>query len=221
MADCLARHLPYVHRPDGAGQRAITIPHLRIGLAALNGNSKPWRSGSTVFQIRTYSYHVCARFAAVQRRSIGNHSGPWPVQKTAIAQEVSMKRLWIIPVLVLCGVTPALAGASSENRLDNKALEGPEGKGSHSTDPNVERSGSPGPKGPSDQTSPSNKPAGSQFNDYGTGSGATGTGSPGATGAGSSSSGSSSGTSDSGTSGSSDMKNPGSGSEKMQPRQTP
>jgi hypothetical protein len=123
-----------------------------------------------------------------------------------------MKRLWIIPVLVLCGVTPALAGASSENRLDEKALEGPEGKGSHSTDPNVERSGSPGPKGPSDQTSPSNKPAGSQFNDYGTGSGATGTGSPGATGAGSSGS---------GTSGSSDMKSPESGSQKMRPQQTP
>jgi hypothetical protein len=124
-----------------------------------------------------------------------------------------MKRLWIIPVLVLCGVTPALAGASSENRLDEKALEGPEGKGSHSTDPNIERSGSPGPKGPSDQTSPSNKPAGSQFNDYGTGSGATG--------AGSSSSGSSSGTSGAGTSGSSGMKSPESGSEKMQPRQSP
>lgn len=131
-----------------------------------------------------------------------------------------MKRLWIIPVLVLCGVTPALAGASSENRLNEKALEGPEGKGAHSTDPNVERSGSPGPTGPSDQMSPSNKPAGSQFNDYGTGSGATGTGSPGATGAGSSS-GSSSGTSGSGTSGSSDMKSPHSGSEKMQPGQTP
>lgn len=129
-----------------------------------------------------------------------------------------MKRLWIIPVLVLCGVTPALAGASSENRLNEKALEGPEGKGAHSTDPNVERSGSPGPKGPSDQMSPSNKPAGSQFNDYGTGSGATGTGAPGA---GSSSSGTSSGTSGSGTSGSSDMKSPHSGSEKMQPGQTP
>lgn len=143
-----------------------------------------------------------------------------------------MKRLWIIPVLVLCGVTPAFAGASSENRLDNKALEGPEGKGAHSTDPNVERSGSPGPTGPSDQgAAPSNKPAGQQFNDYGTGSsgpgaGTSGTGTSGsgasgagATDSGSSTSGSSSGTSGSGTSGSSGMKSPG--SDKMQPRQTP
>lgn len=133
-----------------------------------------------------------------------------------------MKRLWIIPVLVLCGVTPALAGASSENRLDNKALEGPEGKGSHSTDPNIERSGTPGPTGPSDQgTTPSNKPAGSQFNDYGTGAGGAGAGTSGSGTSGSSTSGSSSGTSSSGTSGSSGMKSPDSGSEKMQPRQTP
>jgi hypothetical protein len=88
-----------------------------------------------------------------------------------------MKRLlWTIPALIV-GSTAVLAGASSENRLDEKSLQGPGGEGAHSSDPNIDRSGSPGPAGPGDgQTKPASK-----FNDYGTDP-ATGT-NPGATGA--------------------------------------
>lgn len=123
-----------------------------------------------------------------------------------------MKQLWIIPLLIISSITPALAGASSENRLDPKALEGPEGKGAKSTDPNIERQGSPGPAGPSDSTSaPSNKSSGSQFNDYG-----KGTSGSGSTGAGSGESGTSGATSGGSSSGSG-MPHPGPDSNKLPP----
>ncbi len=66
-----------------------------------------------------------------------------------------MKRLlWTIPALVI-GSVSVLAGASSENRLDDKALKGPGDGGAHSTDPNIDRSGSTGPAGPSNSQKPS------------------------------------------------------------------
>ena len=87
--------------------------------------------------------------------------------------------IWTIPALMI-GSASVFAGASSENRLGEKALQGPGGEGAHSTDPGIERSGSPGPAGPSDaQKQPSY-----QFNPD-TGSSATGgSGSTGATGSG-------------------------------------
>ncbi len=87
--------------------------------------------------------------------------------------------IWTIPALVI-GSASVLAGASSENRLDDRALEGPGGEGAHSTDPGIERSGTPGPSGPSDvQKKPSY-----QYNPE-TGASATGdSGSTGATGSG-------------------------------------
>lgn len=82
-----------------------------------------------------------------------------------------MKLYILAPVLAVLAAGPALAGASSENKLDPKALEGPGGQGSYSSDPGVERSGSPGPAGPGGQT-------GNQTNTQGgaNGSGASATG---------------------------------------------
>ncbi len=82
-----------------------------------------------------------------------------------------MKRwLWTIPALMI-GTSAALAGASSENRLDEKALEGPGGEGAHSTDPGTDRTGSPGPSGPSDAQKPTYK-----YNESSPGSATTGSG---------------------------------------------
>jgi hypothetical protein len=89
-----------------------------------------------------------------------------------------MKRLlWTIPALLL-GSVSVLAGASSENRIDEKALQGPDGQGAKSTDPNIERSGTPGPKGPSESQKPSynyNQDPGSSGSAGPAGSGASGT----------------------------------------------
>jgi hypothetical protein len=115
----------------------------------------------------------------------------------------------------MIGSASVFAGASSENRLDEKALQGPGGEGAHSTDPGIERSGSPGPAGPSDaQKQPSY-----QFNPD---AGSSATGSSGSTGA----TGSGAGTSDADTdmnsgsgagSGSSSTGSSGSGALQKQP----
>lgn len=52
-------------------------------------------------------------------------------------------------LFALLAAGPALAGASSENQIDPRALEGPGGQQSHSTDPGNTIQGSPGPAGPS------------------------------------------------------------------------
>ena len=61
-----------------------------------------------------------------------------------------MKLVILVPILAVLAAGSAFAGASSENKLDPKALQGPDDQGSYSSDPGVDRSGSPGPSGPSD-----------------------------------------------------------------------
>jgi hypothetical protein len=56
------------------------------------------------------------------------------------------KLIWTIPALVI-GASAAFAGASSENNLSDKALEGPGNGGANSTDPNVERPANPSADG--------------------------------------------------------------------------
>lgn len=95
------------------------------------------------------------------------------------------KHLWLA-CIALISATPAFAGASSENQIDPRALEGPEGQGAHSTDPNVERGAtSPGPSGP-DKSKTGNIDSKGQSTGSGSSSTGAGTGASGSsTGAGS------------------------------------
>jgi hypothetical protein len=52
-------------------------------------------------------------------------------------------------LFALLAAGPVLAGASSENEINPKSLEGPGGKDAHSADPGNIIEGSPGPSGPS------------------------------------------------------------------------
>ena len=59
-----------------------------------------------------------------------------------------MKSSTLAALFALLAAGPALAGASSENQIDPKSLQGPDGKGSYSSDPGINTEGTPGPAGP-------------------------------------------------------------------------
>lgn len=79
-------------------------------------------------------------------------------------------------IVAMLWITPALAGASSENNLDPKALSGPDGKGSYSNNPGVIQPGSPGPSGPENKNM---QDRGATGEGSGTGSSTSGTGTTG------------------------------------------
>lgn len=62
---------------------------------------------------------------------------------------INMKTPALAALFALLAAGPALAGASSENEINPKSLEGPGGKDAHSADPGNRVEGSPGPSGPS------------------------------------------------------------------------
>lgn len=77
-------------------------------------------------------------------------------------------------LFAILAVGPALAGASSENQLDPRALEGPGGQDAHSSDPGNVIEGSPGPSGPSGAQQDLNTGEAAGGASTGAGSGTTG-----------------------------------------------
>lgn len=87
-----------------------------------------------------------------------------------------MKRFAMTALLVLSSASVALAGASSENKLDPRSQKGPEGQGSYSGDPgNVVKGTEKGPSGPTGTQQPSGAGTGAA-----TGAGGAATTTPGA-----------------------------------------
>jgi hypothetical protein len=87
-----------------------------------------------------------------------------------------MKRFAMTALLLLSSTGVALAGASSENKLDPRSQKGPEGQGAYSSDPgNTVKGSETGPSGPTGAEQPSGAGTGAA-----TGAGGAATTTPGA-----------------------------------------
>lgn len=87
-----------------------------------------------------------------------------------------MKRFAMTALLLLSSVGVALAGASSENKLDPRSQKGPGGQGAYSGDPgNTVKGSEKGPSGPTGDSPPAGAGTGAA-----TGAGGAATAPPGA-----------------------------------------